>query len=258
MKFKNMTVLAAVLLGSGCAAFQSGDVRVSRASFDAMLADKTVTPFADVTVTWKNLPYQTAIDTIGEGSVSSPPKRRAVPVPTEDLARFRERAKRVMADAGLYDAEKGTGTLKLEMSSINRWTYKELMRGFMVESPFILIIPASLKTGYRLTAAFETPAGTARVEEAAQRKTVFHLLLIPMYPFFSPDSRENSLIRHMLWKASTDIYEKMKRQAPALSPGPAAGQESAPAAPAVPAAPAPAEPAAAPQKAAEQPVQADD
>ena len=31
-----------------------------------------------------------------------------------------------------------------------------------------------------------TPAGPAKAEVTGQRKTVFHLLLAPLYPFFSP------------------------------------------------------------------------
>ncbi|MBU2574406.1 MAG: hypothetical protein KKH28_10060 [Elusimicrobia bacterium] len=230
MKFNNLAVLAAVLFASGCAAFRSGDARVSRNDFRTMLSDKTVAPFADIRVTWKNFPYKSPIDTIGEGSVLNPPKQRAVPVPAGDLDRFRTHAKSVLADAGLYNAEKGSGTLELEMTSINRWTYKELLRGFMVDTPFIFIVPASFKTGYRLAAAFETPSGAAKVEETGQRKTVFHLLLVPLYPFFSPGAKESGLINNMLWKTATDIYGKLKLQAPASGAVPEAVQESAPAA----------------------------
>jgi hypothetical protein len=228
MRLDNWILLAAVLSASGCAAFQSGDVRVSRSDLKAMLSDTTVEPFADIKVSWKSLPYKNPLDTIGEGSISNPPKPQPVPVPPGDLARFRERAKSILADAGLYDVAKGSGTLELEMASVNRWTYKELLRSFMVETPFIFIVPASLKTGYRLTAGFQTPSGTAVVEEAAQRKTAFHLLLVPLYPFFSPGAKESSLINNMLWKVSTDVYRKIKHPAPLPAAGAGAVQESAP------------------------------
>jgi len=229
MKLNNWIVLAAVLFSFGCAAFKSGDVRISKNGLKAMLSDKTVTPFAEVRVTWKNFPYKSPADYIGEGSVLNPPKQQALPVPPGDLSRLREHAKNILGDAGLYNAEKGSGTLELEMNSINRWTYKELLRGFMVETPFILIIPASFKTGYHLAAGFDTPSGTAKIEETAERNTVFHILLIPLYPFFSPGAKENSLIKNMLWKASTDIYEKMRHPAALPKAGAGTGRENAPA-----------------------------
>ncbi|MBI4801759.1 MAG: hypothetical protein HY796_04455 [Elusimicrobia bacterium] len=236
-----------LLFASGCAAFRSGDALVSRNDLRTMLSDKTLTPFADLKVTWKNFPYKSAIDTIGEGSISNPPKHAAVPVPPEDLDWFRERAKSVLSDAGLYSPEKGSGALELELTSINRWAYKELLRGFMVDTPFIFIVPASFKTGYRLAAGFETPSGAARVEETARRNTVFHLLLVPLYPFFSPGAKESSLINNMLWKTATDIYGKMK-----------GGFESAPAAQAAPAPAVSPQPDPAGKKADEEAVKTDD
>lgn len=247
-------ILAGALSLSGCAAFRSGETQVSRNELRAMLADKTIRPFSDIIVTWKNFPYKTAIDIVGEGTlaVSSPKKPAGEPVPEEDLDRFRERAKRILAEAGLYSPEKGSGTLKLEMTTINWWTYRELWRGFLVDTAFIFIIPASLKTGYNITASFKPPEGAAvKVEEKAQRKTFFHLLLAPLYPLFTPGASENGLVKNMLWKISTDLHAKMKTAAvppAAESPAPAA-------APQEPAAQAVASPAAAAPQEAAPPVQ---
>lgn len=254
MKTYKFFPLAAALFASGCAGFRSGNAPVSRNELGAMLSDKAVRPFADVTVTWKNYPYKSAIDTIGEGTVAGPPKRAAVPVPPEDLDRLRERAKSILAEAGLYSPEKGSGTLELEMTSINRWTYRELWRGFLVDTPFVFIVPSSFRTGYNLAAGFRAPSGAAvKVEETAGRKTVFHLLLAPLYPLFTPGAAESGLIRNMLWKISTDIYGKLKTaQAP-----PRADRKPAPAAPAAAQEPVPPPqslPAAVPRQEAAQPV----
>ncbi len=253
-----LVILAAALFASGCAAFRSGETAVARNELEALLADKTVRPFAEIKGTWKNFPYKSAIDIIGEGTVSGPPKPTSVPVPQEDLDSFLARAKKVLAEAGLYSPDKGSGTLELEMTTINRWSYKQLWRGYMVDTAFIFIVPSSLKTGYHLSAAFRPPAGAeVKTEGTAQRKTVFHILLAPLYPLFAPGASESGILNTLLWKASTDIYGKIKL--PKASPSPAApaaapAQETAlPAIPEPPAAPVQPEPAAAPVPAAPAP-----
>ncbi|MBI4351396.1 MAG: hypothetical protein HY550_08155, partial [Elusimicrobia bacterium] len=53
-------------------------------------------------------------------------------------------------------------------------------------------------------------ASTVRVETEARNKTTFHLLLAPLYPFFSPGARESGLLRQMLWRSATDVYARLK------------------------------------------------
>ena len=208
---KIFLLLAALPAFWGCASFNSGDIRVERSTARAMLEDKALIPFSELQVSWQNYPYRDPTDSIGEGS-TRPKKVKPVPVDAEDDARLGRRAREVFAEAGLYDKARGQGTLRLELTSFGRWTYGDLMHSFLVDTGFIFIIPASLRVNYYLTADFavSTGTGTVRVATEARQKTTFHLLMAPLYPFFSPGARESGLLRQMLWRSATDVYAKLK------------------------------------------------
>lgn len=221
----------------GCASFNSGDLAVDRREAVEMAADRKITPFAKLEVSWRNFPYRSLEDYIGEGSISNPKRIVPVPVPPEDGDAFSGKAREIFKKAGLYDRERGRGTLRLEMTSFGRWTYSELFRSFLVDTGFIFILPASLRINYYLTAEFEVPSGPVRVAEEAHNKTTFHLLLAPLYPFFSPGARESSLLKKMLRRSAVDVYEKLKAAgAPAenLPPEPRERENQPPAVPSPP------------------------
>ncbi len=210
MKNIKLLLLLAVLPAFwGCASFNSGDIRVERGTAQAMLEDKAIIPFSEIEVSWQNFPYRAPTDSIGEGS-TRPKKIKPLPVERDDAAKFSRRAAEIFAQAGLTDKARGQGTLRLELTSFGRWTYGDLFRSFLVDTGFIFIIPASLRVNYYLTADFAVPAGAVRVETEARHKTTFHLLMAPLYPFFSPGARENGLLRQMLWRSATDVYAKLK------------------------------------------------
>ncbi len=207
---KLLLIPAALLWLAGCASFNSGDILVDRETARAMMTDNSLTPFSEVQVYWRNFPYRPPNDSIGEGSVSNPRIVKPVPVPTEQIADFARRAREVFTEAGLYDKKKGRGTLRLELTTLGRWTYGDLWRSYLVETGFIFIIPSSLRVNYDLAADFATSTGTVRVEEIGRNKTTFHLLMAPLYPFFAPGPRENGLLKQLLWRAATDVYDRLK------------------------------------------------
>lgn len=224
---KPLLLLAALPAFYGCASFNHGDILVERSAAKAMLEDSSIKPFAEVNVSWKNFPYRSASDAIGEGSVSAPRKRKPVPVPPEVGADFTRQARDVFSRAGLYDAQKGEGALTLEMTTFGRWTYRELLRSYLVDTSFIFIIPSSLRVNYYLAADFAVSTGPVTVATEATNKTTFHLLLAPLYPFTAPGGRENKLLRQMLWRTATDVYARLKAagRAAAAQPAPPAGAE---------------------------------
>ena len=209
-RFKFLLIPAALLGLSGCASFNSGDLRVDRDTARAMMEDRALTPFSELQVYWRNFPYRAPTESIGEGSISNPKQILPSAPPADDLAAFARRAREIFGDAGLYDRKKGRGTLRLELTSVGRWTYGDLWRSYLVETGFIFIIPSSLRVNYFLTADFATSSGTVRVEAAALNKTTFHLLLAPLYPLFPPGARENGLLRQLLWRAATDVYARLR------------------------------------------------
>jgi hypothetical protein len=206
---KLFLLLAALAPFWGCASFNSGDIRVERATARAMLEDKEIVPFSEIQVYWMNFPYRAPTDSIGEGS-TRPKKIKPLPVEPADAAALGRKAREVFSEAGLYDKARGRGTLRLELTSFGRWTYGDLFRSYLVDTSFIFLIPSSLRVNYYLTADFAVSTGTLRVETEARHKTTFHLLMAPLYPFFSPGARENGLLRQMLWRSATDVYAKLK------------------------------------------------
>ncbi len=206
---KLLLPLAAAAL-CGCASFNSGDVKVRRDLAADMFADKEITPFGELLVTWQGFPYRAPTETIGEGSVSKPKVLKPRPAEPEDAARLADLARQVFSDAGLYRPGRGKGTLRLELTTFGRWTYGDLFRSFLVDTGFIFLIPASLRVNYFLVADFAVPGGLVKVETEARNKTTFHLLMAPLYPFAPPGRRENSLLRQMLWRSATEVYLKLK------------------------------------------------
>lgn len=214
MKINRTTLLAALLpLLCGCASFNSGDILVERSTARAMLADTSITPFAEIEVSWLAYPYRSPTDSIGEGSASRPAQRiKPLPPLPEELSSLTRRAREVFANAGLYDKAKGKGVLRLELTTLNRWTYADLWNSYLVDTGFIFILPSSLRSKYLLTADFTAGGKEARVETAGAQKTTFHLLMAPLYPFFPPGRREDSLLKQMLWRSATDVYAALKQR----------------------------------------------
>jgi len=245
--YKIFLAAAAALSACGCVSFNSGDVRVERETAQAMFDDRALTPFAEIQLVWRNYPYRHPTDaiagdtTVDEKGNFSSQKIKPVPAPPDDTAALLKAARKIFSEAGLYDRKKGRGALRLELASMNRWTYGDLVRSYLVDTSFIFLIPSSLRVNYLLTAELETSTGTVRVETLGQNKTTFHLLLAPLYPFFAPGGKEKGLLRQMLWRSATEVYDRLKRagQAPAENPAapPAAGTPAA-AEPVQPAAPA--------------------
>jgi hypothetical protein len=224
---KLLFLLAALPALYGCASFNSGDMLVDRNKARAMLEDKSVVPFAEIEVSWKNFPYRAPTDSIGEGSASRTRKIRPVQVDAADEEAFVRKTRDIFTKAGLYDRDAGRGKLRLELTSFGRWTYSDLWRSFLVDTGFIFIIPASLRVNYYLTADFAVEGGTVRVETEARNKTTFHLLLAPLYPLFSPGAKESGLLKQMLWRSATDVYSRLKASGAAAGPLPPKPPESA-------------------------------
>jgi len=207
---KFLLPLAAALLTGACASFHSGDILVERGTLRDLLDDRNVTPFSKIQLSWQNYPFTNPTDSIGEGSVSNPKKIVPVTVPAEDLDYLRREARKILAEAGLYSAQTGSGTLKISLTTFGRWKYRDLFRSYLADTAFIFILPSTIRVNYSMTAEFASYGGPLKTEVSACEKTTFHLFMAPLYPFLSPGARGKSLLRQMLWRTSTEIYEKIK------------------------------------------------
>ena len=217
MKLNFFLIPAALLFTSGCASFNSGDVLIPRVNLNRMLSERGVKPASDINVVWKYFPYKNPTDIIGEGAIN-PPKPQPKPVPLDDLVWLKEHARDIFSEAGLYDAQTGSGTITITLISYGRWTYREIFRSFLVDTGYIFIIPATLQVNHQLVVDYNGSSGRAAVEEIGQNSTTFHAILFPLYPLFRPGAKEHSLLKNMLWKSATDVYIKTKRANAAAAP----------------------------------------
>ena len=215
--FTSAISLAAALFLSGCAAFTSGEIKIDKDIATDMFADSSKKAFADITLSWENYPYQSGTDKIGHGEIDQTTgdfkqeERKHLPADPADQQKLLDLAKKIFKKAGLYDRNSGSGTLNLNLETVNRWTYGELVNSYLVETPFVMIFPRSLPTGYSLSTKITTSTGTANIELMATNRTYFFLLLAPVYPLFSPSSGEKTIFNQILWRMATEIYEARRK-----------------------------------------------
>ena len=196
---------AGLVLLAGCASFQSGSF-INRGAMWEMRDEKSKSAFSSVALSWKQIPFKSATEFIGLSREEKIPK--LCPVKAKDEAYFRRKASAILKEAGVYDVENGSGTANIVLTSYGKWTYKSLMKGFLVDTAFIMILPRSIMVKYRLAAEGEISGKPFQVEETATLKTTFHLFLFPLYPLLTPQRVERAIIRSMLWNLSSKIYKQ--------------------------------------------------
>jgi len=205
-------LLIFVSVFSGCAAFQSG-AAIRRAEIWDMKNDNSRPVFAEIRVFWNEVKFRTREDMIGDPDADKKPKPTMV---SNSDNRFLQRtAEDVFAEAGMYDRQNGTGTLEIGLVSYGRWNYRSLWKGFLVDTPFVMLLPTSLATMHKMVVGFETPEGKKHVGSTATMKTVFHALIFPLYPFATPASKEKKILRNMLWNSTVSVHNAYKGQAEA-------------------------------------------
>ncbi|MFH1619615.1 MAG: hypothetical protein ABIG11_06880 [bacterium] len=205
---------AFALVFSGCASFRKGEA-INRGELWKMMEDKSSPAASAVKVSWKQVSFYTQSELIGRDEAYIRELNREKPVKPKQAEFFRKKTGKVLSEAGIFDVESGSGTLNISLVSHGRWTYRSLMSGFLAETAYILILPNSITSGYRMTADGIIAGKRVKAEETAQIKTTFHLLMFPLYPFFRPGGQEKTLIRDMLWKISCKVYSQIK-DAPAV------------------------------------------
>lgn len=228
-----LPMIAASFL-TGCAAFTSGEIKLDKEIASDMLSNKVQTPFAEIRVSWENFPYRTNSDRVGDGGEIDqetgdfvPHQDEPVPVDPKDSDKLQILAKDIFKKAGLYDRNKGKGSLQLSMQTINRWTYGELMHSYFVETPLLFVFPRTLPVGYSLTTEIETSTGTTKIELMGTNRTYFFLLMAPLYPIFSPSSGERKILNQIVWRMATEIYEARRTADEALKADPSLAKKKA-------------------------------
>lgn len=205
---KSFLFLFSLSVLSGCASFKTIDP-FPRDIIYKSSKDKEIKPYGKILVRWRNYPFTTFSDTIGYTDEEKA-KIKPEEVPYDHYAKFKARVLKAFKEAGLYDEKKGTGTVRIDLMSFGRWTYGELSRSFLTETSFIYILPRSVKVNYYLKMEIEREGQIKTAEEISSIKTVFHLLIFPIYPFASFSSAEKAVLKNLAWKAAADAYSLEK------------------------------------------------
>ncbi|MBO4555901.1 MAG: hypothetical protein J5706_04010 [Elusimicrobiales bacterium] len=214
---KSIISAAAVLMFISCASFTSGEIKVDREIATDMLQNKNKYAYSEIAVSWENYPYKNGSDKIGTGEIDHETGKfklqedKPEEVEPADIEKLSNLAKSVFKKAGLYDRDNGKGKLELKMTTANRWNYAELINTYMVDTPFVIILPRALPTIFSFKSEVETSTGTAHIELAAVNKTYFFFLLAPVYPFLSPSSGEKKILNQIMWRMATEIYEAHRK-----------------------------------------------
>jgi len=203
-----LAVLASVLFLTSCASFKHVDLFPRNTVYE-MSKDKELKPFSRILVRWRNYPFKTYSQSIGYTDAEKE-KMKPVNVAYADYSKFKGRVLKIFKESGIYDAEKGAGTLKVDLLTFGKWTYSELFSSYLTDTSFIFILPSSIKVNYYMVTEIEQGELTDKVEETASIKTTFHLLLFPLYPLAPFSSSEKSLLKQMIWKTATGVYLKQK------------------------------------------------
>lgn len=202
--FKKAILISQLFFLYSCASFKTIEP-IPREMIYKASKDSDLKPYSKILVRWRNYPFTTFSDTIGYTDEEKA-KIKAQEVPYEDYSKFKAKAIRYFKEAGLYDTQKGEGTIKIDLTSFGRWTYADLSKSFLTETSFIYILPRSIKVNYYLKIEAEKDGKKFQAEEISSIKTVFHLLIFPLYPFSSFTGAEKSVLKNMLWKSAADIY----------------------------------------------------
>jgi len=187
-------VLMAVFL-CGCASFRPGQ-KVSSSDVKKAFLCSTAAPYARLNVVWRESPPVSSSDELNTDSFEV--KRVFREVNPRDLADFRKRAEKIFSSCGLYSPTKGAGTLTLTLDSLDRWTYSQLMRGFLTDTPYVFIMPSALYTSHSLKVEYSGANGRGSFDKTGTVRTYFHLILAPLYPFCTPTLKESGTLDYLL------------------------------------------------------------
>lgn len=172
--------------------------------------------FKEISVDWKQRLLRTDAQTTG----LSPQEKKVPPLPVDDADQLwlDKLVRQRFAEAGLYDPETGSGTLRVVVISYNRWSYGQLTHGFLIDTSWLFILPASISTVHYMNFSMQQDDNTVEFTKNATVKTCFHMLLFPLYPFMPPGRSETGALKSLVdagalsilteRQAASDCYNK--------------------------------------------------
>lgn len=190
-------ILAAMVFCCGCMSYSKATV-VTRGQMQearACAAGQS-RKFKEISVDWK----QRLLRTDAQNTGLTPQEKKVPPQPVDeaDLLWLDKLVRQRFAEAGLYDPETGSGTLRVVVISYNRWTYGQLTHGFLIDTSWLFILPASISTVHYMNFSMQQDDSTVEFTKNSTVKTCFHLLLFPLYPFMPPGRSETGALKSLV------------------------------------------------------------
>ncbi|MDD4005016.1 MAG: hypothetical protein PHW69_07415 [Elusimicrobiaceae bacterium] len=203
MKLLRFPVLSIAALCCGCMSFHTAPVVTRGQMRTAQECAGQNRKFREITVEWKQRIFKTA----SQNTALTPEEKKLPPVPVspKDRQWLLETVEKKFAAAGLYDRETGTDELHIVAISYNRWDYSSLSTGFLIDTGWMFILPASIPTVHYMHFAMKHDGKISEFTKSAKVKTCFHLLLLPLYPFMPPGRSESSALKAITDSAALTI-----------------------------------------------------
>jgi len=160
-------------------------------------------PYKKILVKWLNYPYKDfhKFNYLEKKLEDIKP----VEVDEESYKKLKSNIIREFKESGLYDQENGNGTLKILLTSYGRWTKKELLSTYLVDTAYIFLLPSSLNVNYVMKAIVERDNKIIEFEKQGQIKTTFFFLLLPISPFSSYSGSEKTLLNNLIYQTISEL-----------------------------------------------------
>ncbi len=204
MKKINILFFAVILFLSSCVSTSKTKLIPRNEILDLEKTAKN--PYKQILVQWKNYSYTdyNKVNRLEKDPNTLTPQE----VDDDDYIKFKKRVIEKFKESNMYDETNGTGTVKIILLTYGRWNYSELFSTFLVDTGYILILPASLKVTYRMFVTAEQNDKEYKFEKTGEVKTTFHLLLFPFYPISTFSGKEKYVIDNMLYETLIDLSKR--------------------------------------------------
>jgi hypothetical protein len=160
-------------------------------------------PYKKILVRWINYPYKDfhKFNYLEKNADDIKP----VEVDEKSYLKFKSKIINEFKESGLYDEENGSGTVKILLTTYGRWTIKELLSTYLVDTAYIFLLPSSLEVNYIMKVKAEKEDKTINFEKQGQVKTTFFFLFLPVSIFSSFGGSEKTVLNNLIYQTIAEL-----------------------------------------------------
>jgi hypothetical protein len=160
-------------------------------------------PYKKILVRWINYPYKDfhKFSYLEKNADDIKP----VEVDEKSYLKFKSKIINEFKESGLYDEENGSGTVKILLTTYGRWTIKELLSTYLVDTAYIFLLPSSLEVNYIMKVKAEKEDKTINFEKQGQVKTTFFFLFLPVSIFSSFGGSEKTVLNNLIYQTIAEL-----------------------------------------------------